>query len=225
MRFDYADARMPVAMTKGGITYYLTYDQVGSLRVVADASGNVTKRIDYDSFGGILGDTNPGFTIPFSFAGGLHDRDTGLVRFGFRDYDPETGRWTAKDPIGFGGGDVDLYGYCISDPINWADPFGLRWYKSPTVWLDIIALASDIAAPFYPPAYLMGMIASISSTALTISQYQHGKAEWYDVAMSVGTTVIGFHPVFAIPADIIILIYDIWRAEKRGETLSACRNQ
>jgi RHS repeat-associated protein len=54
----------------------------------------------------------------------LHDRDTGLVRFGFRDYDPNTGRWTAKDPIGFAGGDVDLYGYCLNDPINWVDPHG-----------------------------------------------------------------------------------------------------
>ena len=41
MRFEYADGRMPVAMTRGGATYYLTYDQVGSLRVVADSAGNV----------------------------------------------------------------------------------------------------------------------------------------------------------------------------------------
>ena len=54
MRFEYADVRMPVAMTAAGITYYLTYDQVGSLRVVADAAGNVVKRIDYDSFGNII---------------------------------------------------------------------------------------------------------------------------------------------------------------------------
>ncbi len=29
-RFEYADSRMPVAMTSSGTTYYLTYDQVGS---------------------------------------------------------------------------------------------------------------------------------------------------------------------------------------------------
>jgi RHS repeat-associated protein len=124
MRFEYADNRMPVALNKGGSTYYLTYDQVGSLRVVADASGNVVKRIDYDSFGNILDDTDPTFEVPFGFAGGLHDQDTGLVRFGYRDYDPDTGRWTAKDPIFFAGGDTDLYGYCVSDPINLIDPEG-----------------------------------------------------------------------------------------------------
>ncbi|PXF55877.1 MAG: hypothetical protein C4B58_14500 [Deltaproteobacteria bacterium] len=129
MRFEYADERMPVAMTAGGSTYYLTYDQVRSLRIVADSSGNVVKRIDYDSFGNIIEDTNPSFEIPFGFAGGLHDRDTGLVRFGYRDYDPDIGRWTAKDPIGFAGGDTDLYGYCLNNPINAVDPLGLwRWY-------------------------------------------------------------------------------------------------
>jgi RHS repeat-associated protein len=128
MRFEYADGRMPVAMTKGGSTYYLTYDQVGSLRVVADASGNVVKRIDYDSFGNIIDDTDPALEVPFGFAGGLHDWDTGLVRFGFRDYDPDVGRWTAKDPILFAGGDTDLYGYVLNDPINIVDPLGLiRW--------------------------------------------------------------------------------------------------
>ena len=58
-RFEYADERMPVAMKMGSATYYLSYDQVGSLRLVADGSGNVVKRISYDSFGNILEDTNP----------------------------------------------------------------------------------------------------------------------------------------------------------------------
>ena len=63
--------------------------------------------------------------IPFGFAGGLHDRDTGLVLFGFRDYDPDVGRWTAKDPVGLTPISIDLYGYCLNDPINWIDPLGL----------------------------------------------------------------------------------------------------
>ena len=128
MRFEYADGRMPVAMTKGGSIYYLTYDQVGSLRVVADASGNVVKRIDYDSFGNIINDTNSTFEVPFGFAGGLHDIDTGLVRFGYRDYDPDIERWTAKDLILFAGGNTDLYGYCLNDGINLIDLDGLSGF-------------------------------------------------------------------------------------------------
>ncbi|MFH1672355.1 MAG: RHS repeat-associated core domain-containing protein, partial [Pseudomonadota bacterium] len=124
MRFAYADGRMPLAMTQGGSTYYPTYDQVGSLRLVADASGSVVKKIEYDSFGNIINDTAPSFKAPFGFAGGLHDRDTGLIRFGARDYDPDVGRWTAKDPLLFAGGDVDLYGYCLNNPVNFVDPDG-----------------------------------------------------------------------------------------------------
>ena len=43
-----------------------------------------------------------------------------------RDYDAETGRWTAKDPIRFVGGDSNLYGYVINDPVNFVDPFGFE---------------------------------------------------------------------------------------------------
>ena len=137
MRFQYADGRLPVAMTKGGTTYNLAYDQVGSLRIVTDSAGNTVNQIDYDSFGNILTDSNPTFTVPFGFAGGLHDRDINLVRFGFRDYDPEMARWTAKDPIGFKGRDVDVWGYVQNDPINKADPLGLfEWVNPITYWGD-----------------------------------------------------------------------------------------
>ncbi len=49
-----------------------------------------------------------------------------MVHFGFREYDPEIGRFTAQDPLGYGGGDVDVYGYCLDDPINFYDPLGLE---------------------------------------------------------------------------------------------------
>jgi uncharacterized protein RhaS with RHS repeats len=48
------------------------------------------------------------------------------VRFGARDYDPQAGRWTIKDPIRFLGGDTNLYGYVLNDPVNWIDPLGLQ---------------------------------------------------------------------------------------------------
>jgi RHS repeat-associated protein len=125
MRFNYADDRVPYSMEYLGQTYYLMYDQIGSLRAVVDSDGLIVKRIDYDSFGNVILDTDPSFKVPIGFAGGLYDADTGLVRFGFRDYDPAIGRWTAKDPIDFAGGSVNLYEYVQSDPINLFDPLGL----------------------------------------------------------------------------------------------------
>lgn len=68
--------------------------------------------------------TNPDFQS-LGYAGGLYDNDTKLVRFGARDYDAFTGRWTAKDPIGFGGGSSNLYQYCTNEPVNNSDPSGL----------------------------------------------------------------------------------------------------
>jgi uncharacterized protein RhaS with RHS repeats len=47
------------------------------------------------------------------------------VRFGARDYDATTGRWTARDPGAFGGLDTNLYRYANNDPVNLADPNGL----------------------------------------------------------------------------------------------------
>ncbi len=123
-RFEYADARLPVAMTQGSARYFLVYDQVGSLRAVTDSSGSVVKTVDYDSFGNVIADSNDTLAVPFGFAGGLFDTDTGLTRFGFRDYDADVGKWTAKDPILFEGGDTDLYGYVVGDPVNGVDPEG-----------------------------------------------------------------------------------------------------
>jgi len=105
-----------------GAAFALHFDQVGSLRVVADEDGNVIKEVQYDPFGSILADTNPALSIPIGFAGGLHDRDLGFVRFGWRDYDAFSSRWTAPDPMGDAGGAPDWYGYCLDDPVNGADP-------------------------------------------------------------------------------------------------------
>ncbi|KYF54601.1 hypothetical protein BE04_15585 [Sorangium cellulosum] len=129
-RFIYGrDRNVPDVMIKGGSTYRIVTDHLGSPRLVVDAAtGEVAQQMDFDEFGRVLVDTNPGFQ-PFGFAGGLYDRDTGLVRFGARDYDPETGRWTAKDPILFDGGSPNVYEYVKSDPVNQRDPSGLTVYQ------------------------------------------------------------------------------------------------
>ena len=117
----------PDYMIRGGVTYRMFTDHLGSPRLVINtATGAVVQAMQYDEFGNVLTDTNPGFQ-PFGFAGGLYDRDTGLVHFGAREYDPHTGRFFSKDPIGFAGGDANLYAYVLSDPINLIDPMGRSW--------------------------------------------------------------------------------------------------
>jgi RHS repeat-associated protein len=112
-------------MIRGGITYRIVSDHLGSPRLVVNTTdGTVAQRIDYDEFGNITQDTNPGFQ-PFGFAGGLYDQHTGLTRFGARDYDSQVGRWTAKDPLAFRGGSASLYLYVLNNPISLIDPSGL----------------------------------------------------------------------------------------------------
>ena len=98
-RFIYAThSNVPDLMIRGDKTYRIVTNQLGSPMAVVDvATGDVVQELDYDEFGRVTRDTNPEFQ-PFGFAGGLWDRETGLVRFGARDYDPETGRFTAPDP-------------------------------------------------------------------------------------------------------------------------------
>lgn len=129
-RFVYASRNNPPDyMIKGGVTYRIIADHLGSPRLVVNATnGQVAQRLDYDEFGSILADSNPGFQ-PFGFAGGIYDQHTKLLHFGERDYDPQAGRWTAKDPIGFSGSPSNLYEYVMNDPVNSRDSNGLGVVK------------------------------------------------------------------------------------------------
>ncbi len=135
-RFVYATRpQVPDFMVRDGRTYRLLTDLRASVRLVVDAAtGEVAQRLDYDEYGRVLQDTCPGFQ-PFGFAGGLYDPATGLVRFGARDYDPQTGRFTAADPQLFGGGDTNLYNYALCDPVNLVDPSGLAVSDIAEWWL------------------------------------------------------------------------------------------
>jgi len=135
--FVYATrVNVPDYIVKTGRTYRIITDHLGSVRLVVDAeTGGIAQRLDYDEFGRVTQDSNTGFQ-PFGFAGGLYDHDTGLVRFGFRDYDSGIGRWLSKDPVGLSGG-LHLYVFVGNNPVNYIDPWGLVVYNdsSRTIWI------------------------------------------------------------------------------------------
>jgi RHS repeat-associated protein len=153
----------PDVMWKAGQTYRILKDHLGSPRLVVEAStGTVAQRLDYDEWGNVTSDSNPGFQ-PFGFAGGLWDRDTNLVRFGARDYDPTTGRWTTKDTSRFAGG-LNLYGYSNLDPVNYIDVDG----KNPIaigIAIVVFILTMGMEAPSdtkEAPANVLGMGLAVS---------------------------------------------------------------
>jgi RHS repeat-associated protein len=147
-RFVYGtQGHVPDYMVKDGVVYRYITDHLGSARLIVNvASGEVAQQLDYDEFGMITRDTNPGFQ-PFGYAGGIYEVSSGLTRFGFRDYDAESGRWTSKDPIGFDGGDSDLYAYVGSNPFQNIDPNGLATAKEINTALDTIR---NIVPSIYP---------------------------------------------------------------------------
>jgi RHS repeat-associated protein len=116
---------VPELVVKGGATYRIVHDHLGSPRLLIDQStGAVIQRMDYDEWGQIVLDTNPGFQ-PFGFAGGTYDNQTGLTWFGARGYEPVLGRWLTKDAVGFAAPGWNLYDYILGDPINSFEPSGL----------------------------------------------------------------------------------------------------
>lgn len=152
-RFVYATAaNVPDLAIQDGETYRIVTDHLDSLRlVIRESDGAVVQRMNHDEFGRVTEDfVAAGFDrVPFGFAGGLYDPDTGLVRFGARDYDPESGRWTTKDPIGFGGGDTNLYAYAGNDPVNNSDPSGLFIRLQPdhqTAMFDALGMPENLSA-------------------------------------------------------------------------------
>ncbi|MCG8458517.1 MAG: RHS repeat-associated core domain-containing protein, partial [Holophagales bacterium] len=180
-------ANLPDYMVKGGVTYALIPDHLGSPRLVVDiATGAVAQRLHYDEFGRITLDTNPGFQ-PFGFVGGLYDPQTGLVRFGARDYDPEVGRWTAPDPAGFAGGDPSLYAYASNNPVSFLDMTGysigsaVRGFGkglAAGIVVGVVAGAAVAAAPAAAPLFVVAGVLTLATA------YFEGQALYYDPAVS-----------------------------------------
>jgi RHS repeat-associated protein len=135
-RFLYATHQhSPDAMLRGGVVYVYVKNHLGSIRAVVNAStGQVVQTLDYDAWGNVLADTNPGFQ-PFAFAGGLYDVDTKLTQFGWRDYDANTGSWSSPEHLlqnprvvlseQEDWHQMPAYAYARNNPISYVDPTGL----------------------------------------------------------------------------------------------------
>src|SRR5439155_26556119 len=101
----------------------------------------VVQAIAYDDWGAITA-TSGTAAITLGLAGGIYDPDTGLVHFGARDYDAQTGRWTSKEPVKTAGV-INPYEYAGSDPINGSDVDGL----ADVAPVDTRAILDSICGP------------------------------------------------------------------------------
>jgi RHS repeat-associated protein len=114
----------PLAMTRGGQSYFYGMDHLGSVRLVTDAAGAVANRYDYDAFGNWEATSYETVANPFGFTARERDAESGLMFYRARYYDPQIGRFISEDPIGFEAGDLNLYRYVFNNPILLIDPTG-----------------------------------------------------------------------------------------------------
>ncbi len=133
-------------MGTGGGSVFYPFDQQGSTAQRLDGAGNMLSAHGFDAFGTNL-TANAAPADPYAGYGAQWgyqtDSETGLLLLGQRYYDPASGRFLNRDPIGYAGG-IGLYGYCGSNPVNAIDPSGLR--KSPA---ECAAMLKDLKDYFW----------------------------------------------------------------------------
>jgi RHS repeat-associated protein len=115
------------AVTPANATFCYHYDGVGSTVAITDGSQSVVNAYAYTPDGMILGE-NEAFAQPFKYVGqlGVMAESNGLYYMRARYYNPAVGRFISEDPLGFGGGDVNLYVYAGGNPVVGVDPWGLH---------------------------------------------------------------------------------------------------
>ena len=115
-----------LAVKVGGASYYPLTDIQGTIWGYVDSQNNVVVRWQYDAWGNVVDES---VSVPalsglrYRFQCREWSAATGLVNFRMRWYDPATGRWLSKDPIGLGGG-LNLYAFCGNNSLSMRDIYG-----------------------------------------------------------------------------------------------------
>jgi RHS repeat-associated protein len=113
----------PQGLIEGNEKLYYVRDHLGSVRALTDDQGVVRGSFYYDPWG--VEEKGQAAEIDsFRFANQLRHEASGLSFTWFRVYDPTTGRWLSRDPIGEEAG-LNLYTYAFGNPVSLVDPYGL----------------------------------------------------------------------------------------------------
>jgi len=111
------------ARTDAAGTRALLPGALGSIVALADEAGTVQTQYTFDPFGNTMTSGTPS-TNAAQFTGRENDAN-GLYFYRARYYAPGIMRFLSEDPLGFGGGDVNLHAYVGGNPTRSTDPLGL----------------------------------------------------------------------------------------------------
>lgn len=114
------DSHFAVASSNGLVQYGLS-DALNSTIATTDQSGTIQARFLYEPFG----QTTTTSSYPFQFTGRV-PVSANLYSYRARFYNSQTGRFISEDPMGFAGGDSNLYRYVGNNPTGFTDPLGLQ---------------------------------------------------------------------------------------------------
>jgi RHS repeat-associated protein len=134
----------PLFIKQGGEYYYCLNDHLGTPQKIISVSGRVVWSAVYGAFGEAAVGIGAEIENNIRFPGQYFDSESGIHYNFFRYYDPETGRYISKDPIGIKGG-LNLYAYCGSDAINGTDRFGLETYRLSEIKVAVEEIEKEVS--------------------------------------------------------------------------------
>ncbi len=114
----------PLAMLRGGTTSYYEQDGLDSVTSLSNGAGALAQTYTFDSFGKQTASSGS-LVNPFQYTARELDSETNLYFYRARYYDPASGRFISEDPVGFDGGDINVYRYSFNEPVLLIDPSGL----------------------------------------------------------------------------------------------------
>lgn len=199
-------------VTPAGATYCYHFNQIGSTVALTDMNQAMANQYAYTPFGEIANQTET-IVQPFTFVGqmGVMAEPNGFYYMRARYYDPEVRRFISEDPIGFEGGDLNLYVYAGNNPAMFADPSGL---DKISFWLGVADHYAGLASLTGNPIAI-GINLGTSVASLSYSGYQTfltGEKTQKDFAYDAGKAMLGKVPflgqMFVTPFDTIDIIKD-----------------
>ncbi len=113
--------------TRDGVRKVYIPDALGNTVAMMDSTGAFTDTFDYFPSGTVASRTGTTPT-PFQWVGnkGYYRDNSKRVHVRARNFHVNLGRWAETDPIGFAGGDYNLYRYVKNRFVVMIDPTGLQ---------------------------------------------------------------------------------------------------